>query len=127
MSNNKNIFKKHFESGMIVMNFNAFQRTHSTLLKCILSAMKEVEETKQPTIPVDDEVKTWEDKVDGMINYSKVLASDLVDSWTNYYLISIGGEITIVTGKTIAEAMDKALLISDECVLSYPNKIKLIK
>ena len=47
MSDNKNIFKKHFESGMIVRNFNAFERTHPTLLKCVLSAMKEVEENKK--------------------------------------------------------------------------------
>jgi len=47
MSDNKNIFKKHFESGMIVRNFNSFQRTHPTLLKCILAAMKEVEENKK--------------------------------------------------------------------------------
>ena len=39
---NIKIFEKHFRKGMIVKDFEAFKRTHPTLLKCILKAMDEV-------------------------------------------------------------------------------------
>lgn len=39
---NIKIFEKHFRNGMIVKDFEAFKRTHPTLLKCILEAMNEV-------------------------------------------------------------------------------------
>jgi len=39
---NIKIFEKHFRKGMIVKDFEAFKRTHPTLLKCILEAMNEV-------------------------------------------------------------------------------------
>jgi len=46
ISDNKNIF-------------NSFKRTHPILLKCILSAMKEVEETKQPETTANEIVENW--------------------------------------------------------------------
>jgi len=49
---NIKIFEKHFRKGMIVKDFEAFKRTHPTLLKCILEAMNEV-------LPQVDVMKSW--------------------------------------------------------------------
>jgi hypothetical protein len=39
---NIKIFEKHFRKGMINKDFEAFKRTHFSLLKCILEVMNEV-------------------------------------------------------------------------------------
>lgn len=39
---NIKILERRFEQDMIVKDFEAFKRTHPTLLKCILKAMDEV-------------------------------------------------------------------------------------
>ena len=36
------VLEKHFRNGMINKDFEAFKRTHPSLLKCILNAMNEV-------------------------------------------------------------------------------------
>lgn len=38
---NIEIFKKHFKEGMLDANFEKFQQTYPTLIRCILKAMDE--------------------------------------------------------------------------------------
>lgn len=37
------LFEKHFKKGMLNKDFEAFKRSHPTLLRCILSALEEVD------------------------------------------------------------------------------------